>query len=188
MMRARHLSALAALLCWPLAAPAFELDCATLREVVAGAGDGFEAFSGKPLSHVTAGASPDPSALARLKGEYSRETWQATRVLRGAGACTIARVHRADDTLRLQQAEYACRFPAEQALPASLGDELATCLGKPRDPDADEASLVITVDVVESGEGQAVLLVAADANVAEGLRLVVSRVSCEAKVAGACDD
>lgn len=185
--RKTRLCIVALALFWPLAAPAFELDCPTLRDVVAGADDGFEAFAGKPLSHVTSGAT-DPSVLASLRGEYSRDVRETTRSLRGAEACTVTRVHRADDTLRLGQVEYACRFPAEYALPASLGADLAACLGKPLDPDAGEASLAITVDIVESGEGHAVLLVGAEADAADGMRLVVSRAHCEAKVPGACDD
>lgn len=186
-MRARILLVL---LCWPVAATAFDLDCGTLREVVAGANDGFRQFAGKPMAHVTAGAlpKPDSATLERLQGEFSRESWEANRALRGAAACTVTHVHRADGEVRLRQEEYACRFPAQHALPRSLGDALARCLGKPTDSDAGTASLAIPVDTVESGEGNVVVLVGAEANVAEGMRLVVSRASCEARTPGACDD
>lgn len=180
----------AALVSSPATSAAFELDCGTLREVVAGADDGFRTFAGKPIAHVTAGAMPvpDPATLARLQGEFSRESWEANRALGGAAACTVTHVHRADDEVSLRQEEYACRYPAQHALPLSLGEDLARCLDKPADPDADESSLAITMDVVESGEGNAVLLVGAEANLADGMRLVVSWARCEAREPGACDD
>lgn len=188
-MSTRWLSALAMLLACANPAVAFELDCAGVDKVVAQAIDQFTELRGKQQSHITSGASaaPDLATRERLLGEFSRERWQGTLTLAGASACEVVRVVVGDGKSLHVATQYACRYPGHTVLPATLGRSLATCVGRPADPDADPTSLLIILERVDSGEGHAITSIGADANPADGMRLLVSHSTCLARKPAGCD-
>lgn len=187
-MSARWLSAWAMLLACSNQAVAFELDCTGIDTLVAQASHQFTDLRGKQQSHITSGASaaPDLATRQRLLGEFSRERWQGTLTLAGASACEVVRTVVDDGKSQQVGVQYACQYPGHTVLPATLSRSLATCVGRPADPDADPTSLLIILDRVDSGEGHAITSVGADANPANGMRLLVSRSTCLIRRPGGC--
>lgn len=178
-----------ALLAISPAADAFEPDCQGLGKIIAQADMQFTALRGQQRGHLASGASATPAQadLSRLLGEFDRQTWQGKLVMKGAADCEVARVHSADRDAVVDQVHYACAYPRHQVLPPALNRTLAACVGRPADPDADTSSLTIVLDRVESGEGHAITAVGATADVGEGLRVLVSRVTCQSRRPSGCD-
>ena len=106
----------------------------------------------------------------------------------GAKHCEVVDAWHGDADARVSQIAHACHYPDVTKLSAAFNTQLAQCLGRPSDPDADATSLAIDIDTVSSGEGYAHTQVTADAQPADGLRISVVQTICEARREGGCDD
>lgn len=177
-----------------LAMPAFAgelpFNCASLEAVVAEAPTRFDKIKGVSLSQETAadlavqlGVPP-----AQMDRDYVRRVYAADTPMPGAKHCEVVDAWHGDANARVSQIAHVCHYPEVSKLSAAFNTQLAQCLGRPSDPDADAYSVAFDIDTVASGEGYANTQVTANAQPLDGLRLSVVQTICENRREGGCDD
>ena len=186
----RYALLLTLLVTTPSFAGALPFDCAALKAVVAEAPTRFNKITGVSVmneteAELTARLGPLPQEVGR---DYTRHVYAADTPLPGAKRCELVDTWHRDAAAHVSQIAYVCRYPGVSKLSAAFSAQLAQCLGRPRDPDADGYAVAIDIDTVESGEGYASTQVTADAQPIDGLRISVLRTNCEARRAGGCED
>lgn len=168
-------------------------ECPQLKAVVAAAERDFAPMTGGPLpASAGEGAAQAESVAAAQAGlRYRRTAHAVTQPLSGAdGGCRIVATDLEDDASTTRQVAYECRFGAARGtrIAAAATKQLQACVGGELDPDADDESLAIYLERVESGEGVRSLSVELDADAADGARLAVRKFVCLRKAASGCDD
>ena len=175
----------------PVIAGALPFDCASLQAVVAEAPTRFTKITVMPASKKK---PADPAAQEGLsleevlKRRYAHSARQSLSPLAGAQLCRILDTWTENADARISQISHECHYPGVTALTAAFNAQLAQCLDRPADPDADVYSAAIDIDTVASGEGYAHTQVTANAQPVDGLRISVVQTICENRREGGCDD
>ncbi len=174
----------------PVFAGTLPFDCASLEAVVAEAPTRFNKITGVSVSQETAAglATRMGVPLAQVDRDYVRRVYAADTPMPGAKHCEVVDAWHGDADARISQIAHVCRYPGVTKLTAAFNAQLAQCLGRPPDPDADAYSVAIDIDTVDSGEGYASTQVTADAQLVDGLRISVVQTICENRRLGGCDD
>lgn len=186
----------AAWLALVLAAPAsasaagLPFDCNALQAVVAEAPTRFNNITGSRRTQEDAAAIAAQLGvpLAQVDPDYLRVVESSDTPLRGAKLCEVVSVRGGDTDAAFSQTAHVCHFPGVTKLSAEFNAQLAQCLGRPSDPDADKDSVAIEIDTVVSGEGYANTEVTATVHPLDGLQLSVVQIVCQARRVGGCDD
>jgi len=182
----------ASLLSMPAAAQTFS--CPEIKAILAEADRDFASLKGRQLKKETAEdfarANGLPPGTVDMK--YQRLTHEAKKPLTSAaGGCQVVDGYLEDDEAKITQSSVECRYDpkssAARVTPA-LRKQLHGCVGGEVDPDSDDASLVIYVDRVESGEGMRGVSVELETHAADGPTLSVRKVVCMRKTPDGCDD
>lgn len=165
-------------------------DCPSLQAVVAEATTRFNKITGISViseteADITARLGPLPQDTGR---KYTRRVYAADTPLPGAKHCELVDTWHVDAASRVSQIAYVCRYPGVMQLSAAFNAQLAQCLDRPSDPDADTTFVAIDIDTVASGEGYASTQVTAVAQPADGMRISVLQTICETRREGGCDD
>lgn len=176
-----------------VATPAFAAElpfnCTSLEALVAEAPARFDKIKGALLSQENAAdlAVKSGLPLAQVDRNYVRRVYATNTPMPGAKHCEVVDLSHGDANARVSQISHVCHYPDVSTLSA-FNTQLAQCLGRPADPDADAYSLTIEIDTVASGEGYAETQVSATAQPLDGFRLSVVQTICENRRDGGCDD
>jgi len=123
---------------------------------------------------------------ADLNMEFDSSIFAGKNLLTDASECNVVKVLSDDETAKIEQTSYDCKFDKITTLTKSIRDELRKCVPGEVNEDAGEDEFVIYVNRVESGEGYNGTSVEASANAVEGLKLSVSKSICMNKKTGGC--
>jgi hypothetical protein len=114
----------------------------------------------------------------------SGRTYTAKLSMSGATACSVVDVSLARPKMSLRQTGYSCQFAGVSKLYKAFRAQLTRCVaGEVEDP-SDTEEFIIWVDRASSGEGYRGTEVNAQANVVNGLTLLVRQSVCTNKADG----
>jgi hypothetical protein len=184
--------ACASLLSGPAAAQTFS--CPEIKAVLAEADRNFASLKGRQLKKETAEDFARANGLpaGKLDIKYQRLTHEAKKPLTGAaGGCQVVDGYLEDDEAKITQSSFECRYDPKSSaarITPALRKQLQGCAGGEVDPDSDNASLIIYVERVESGEGMRGVSVELEADAAAGATLSVRKSVCVRKTPDGCDD
>ena len=174
---------------FPHQAIAETINCKELKAVVAEADNQFSLLKGKLLKKETTADIAKAQGLSEedLNMNFDSSIFTAKKPMTGAAECNVIQVLSDDDTSKIEQTSYDCKFDIITTLTKSIRDELRNCVSGEMNEDAGEDEFVIYVNRVESGEGYNGTSVEASANTVEGLKLSVIKSICMNKKIGGCE-